>query len=58
MYIIAIIIAYLVKANGSLKPGTDSVNAEFFSTDKLPPIAFPSHREIIKDGIRTYTDES
>ena len=53
-----IIIAYLVEANGSLKPGSDSVSAEYFSTDKLPPIAFPSHREIIKDGIRTQNDES
>jgi len=53
MYKNVIIIAYLVKAGGLLIPGSDSVSAEYFSLDTLPPIAFPSHREIIKDGIRT-----
>ncbi len=53
MYKNVIIIAFLVKAEGPLKPGSDSVSAQYFSPNKLPPIAFPSHREIIKDGIRT-----
>lgn len=52
MYKNVIIIAYLVEAYGPLIPGSDSVNAGYFSPDKLPPIAFPSHREIIKDGIK------
>jgi 8-oxo-dGTP diphosphatase len=52
MYKNVIIIAYLVEADGPLMPGSDSVRAEYFSHDKLPSIAFPSHREIIKDGIK------
>lgn len=53
MYKNVIIVAYLVQADGILKPGSDSVSAEYFAPDKLPPIAFPSHCEILKDGIKT-----
>ena len=51
MYKNVIIVAYLVTADGPLKPGSDSESAEYFPPGKLPPIAFPSHREIIKDGM-------
>jgi 8-oxo-dGTP diphosphatase len=53
MYKNVIIIAYLVQAEGILRPGSDSMSAEFFAPDDLPPIAFPSHIEILKDGITT-----
>ena len=53
MYKNVIIIAYLVQADGLLNPGSDSESAEYFSPGQLPPIAFPSHSEIIKDGIKT-----
>ena len=53
MYKSVIIIAYLVQANGALEPGSDSVSAEYFAPDRLPPIAFPSHEEILMDGIKT-----
>jgi 8-oxo-dGTP diphosphatase len=51
MYKNVIIVAYLVKAEGPLKPGSDSESADYFSPEKLPPIAFPSHKEIIQDGL-------
>jgi 8-oxo-dGTP diphosphatase len=53
MYKNVIIIAYLVQADGVLRPGSDSVNAEYFAPNKLPAIAFPSHVEILKDGIKS-----
>ena len=46
-----IIIGYRVKAIGSLSPGSDCIRAEYFSPNKLPEVAFPSHRGIIMDGI-------
>ena len=52
MYKNVIIVAYHVEAEGSLQPGSDSESAEYFAPDELPPIAFPSHREIIEDGIK------
>jgi 8-oxo-dGTP diphosphatase len=53
MYKNVIIVAYLVQADGILRPGSDSVSAEYFTPDRLPDIAFPSHIEILRDGIET-----
>jgi 8-oxo-dGTP diphosphatase len=45
-----IIIGYAVKAWGTLRPGSDSVEACFFLPDGLPRLAFESHVRIIRDG--------
>lgn len=52
MYKSVIIIAYAVKASGVPQPGSDSLSTKYFRPDRLPKIAFPSHREIIEDGIK------
>lgn len=46
-----LIVGYEVKARGKVIPGSDSLEAEFFSPEKLPNIPFSSHREIIRDGL-------
>lgn len=46
-----IIAGYEVEAKGIPYPGSDSESVQFFSPDGLPQIAFPSHLEMIKDGI-------
>lgn len=43
-----LIIGYEVEGEGELRPGSDSMDARYFPKDDLPPIAFPSHRDIIK----------
>jgi 8-oxo-dGTP diphosphatase len=53
MYKNVIIVAYLVQAQGRLRPGSDSTDAAYFSPERLPHIAFPSHRKIIADGVNS-----
>lgn len=52
LYRNVLIIGYEVEARGNLSPGSDSLEAEFFSLGNLPDIPFSSHRKIIKDGIK------
>jgi 8-oxo-dGTP diphosphatase len=52
LYKNVLIVAYEVKGKGNLLPGSDSLRAEYFRADNLPDIAFPSHAEIIVDGIK------
>jgi ADP-ribose pyrophosphatase YjhB (NUDIX family) len=47
-----IIIGYEVGACGQLTPGSDSLKAKFFPVHKLPKIAFSTHNEIIRHGIK------
>ena len=46
-----IIIGYTVTAEGRLFPGSDSVDAAFFQPNKLPEVAFSTHREMIEDAV-------
>jgi 8-oxo-dGTP diphosphatase len=46
-----LIAGYEVEARGIPYPGSDSESVQFFPPDELPQIAFPSHLEMIKDGI-------
>jgi 8-oxo-dGTP diphosphatase len=50
MYKNVLIIGYEVTARGEPCPGSDSVEAGFYTPDRLPEIAFPSHSRIIRDG--------
>ncbi len=52
LYKNVLIIGYEVKAEGILSPGSDSLKADFFSPVKLPAIAFSSHRDMIRDGLK------
>lgn len=52
LYKNVLIIGYEVKGRGILTPGSDSEKVEFFPLDRVPEIAFFSHREIIKDGLK------
>lgn len=52
LYKNVLIIGYEIKAEGILSPGSDSLRADFFSPVKLPTIAFSSHREMIRDGLK------
>ncbi len=45
-----IIIGYAVRAWGTLRPGSDSVDARFFPPGRLPRLAFESHVRIIRDS--------
>lgn len=47
-----LIIGYEVEARGSLTPGSDSLSARFFPLTEIPEVAFSSHQEIIRDGIK------
>ena len=47
-----LIIGYQVEGRGDLQAGSDSLSAEYFPSIKLPVIAFPSHCQIIKDGMK------
>jgi 8-oxo-dGTP diphosphatase len=46
-----LIAGYEVKAKGIPYPGSDSESVQFFPFGELPRLAFPSHLEMIKDGI-------
>ncbi|MGD2295392.1 MAG: NUDIX hydrolase [Candidatus Aminicenantes bacterium] len=52
MYKNVIIIGYEVEARGEIHPGSDSLSAEYFSPQRLPEIAFPSHIRMIADGTK------
>ncbi|MCP2603878.1 NUDIX hydrolase [Candidatus Aminicenantes bacterium AC-708-M15] len=52
LYRKVLIIGYEIQANGKLIPGSDSVDAKFFSVKNLPRIPFSSHRKIIKDAFK------
>ncbi len=52
MYKNVLIIGYEVEAAGVPSPGSDSLSVRYFLPAELPEIAFPSHREMIEDGIR------
>lgn len=52
MYGNVLLIAYEVQyATGKPRASTDTIDAKFYSVDKLPKIPFASHRAIIRDGI-------
>lgn len=51
MYKNVLIIGYEVDATGALTAGSDSLIARFFPPSELPEIAFPSHRQMIADGL-------
>ncbi|MGB3341626.1 MAG: aspartate 1-decarboxylase [bacterium] len=38
--------------SGKPKPGDDAIEAKFFPINKLPDIAFSSHRAVIHDGLK------
>ena len=50
VYKYVVIIGYRVSAAGAPRAGSDSLEAAYFSLDRLPEIAFHSHRAIIRDG--------
>jgi len=52
MYKNVIIIGYEVDVFGELQPGSDSLEAKYFSPQELPEIAFPSHSQMLADGMR------
>lgn len=47
-----LIIGYEVEAQGALTPGSDSLCARFFPLAEIPEVAFSSHKEIIRNGIK------
>jgi len=52
MYKNVIIIGYEVDGFGKLQPGSDSLEAKYFFPQDLPEIAFPSHSQMLADGMR------
>jgi len=52
LYKNVLIIAYEVRATGTVCPGSDSSEAVFFSSETLPEIAFPSHKEIVLSALK------
>jgi len=52
MYKNVIIIGYEVDVFGKLQPGSDSLETKYFSPQELPEIAFPSHSQMLADGMR------
>lgn len=57
LYKFVIIVGYRVRASGTPKAGSDSLDAVYFPLDGLPEIAFSSHRAIIRDGTARRPDE-
>ena len=55
-----ILVVYMAEIlGGSLKPGDDAEEAEFFSFDELPKnLAFRSHRKVIRDVQRAFKRNS
>ena len=51
MYKNVIIIGYEVEVFGELQPGSDSLEAKYFYPQDLPEIAFPSHSQMLADGM-------
>jgi 8-oxo-dGTP diphosphatase len=52
MYKNVLIIGFEVDATGVPAAGSDSLSVRFFMPPDLPEVAFPSHREMIADGIK------
>lgn len=52
LYKNVLIIGYEIEARGNLTPGSDTQRTEFFPEDRLPDVAFSSHRKIIEDGLK------
>jgi 8-oxo-dGTP diphosphatase len=52
LYTNVLIIGYEVDARGKPCPGSDSQRAEFFPSNRFPPIPFSSHRKIIQDALK------
>ena len=52
LYKNVIIIGYEVEVFGKLQPGSDSLDAKYFSPQELPEIAFSSHSQMLIDGLR------
>ncbi len=48
VYKAVLVIGYLVKAKGKLKPGDDAEEIRLFNIDELPKVPFDSHRKLIK----------
>ena len=51
-----LIIGYEVKAEGTPFPGSDSQAVAYFSPEKMPPVAFSSHRRLIEDFLAIKKD--
>ena len=51
MYKNVIIIGYEVEVSGKLLAGSDSLEVKYFLSRELPAIAFPSHSQMLKDGM-------
>lgn len=52
LYGSVILIGYDISfLSGKPKPGDDAIGAKFFPINKLPDIAFASHRAVIRDGL-------
>lgn len=43
-----VILGYEVEADGSPRPGDDALEVAFFPPERLPPLAFPAHRELVR----------
>jgi 8-oxo-dGTP diphosphatase len=50
VYVNVLIVGYHVLASGEPRPGSDSLEAVYFDRGSLPEVAFPSHRDMIRDG--------
>ncbi|MCD6193134.1 MAG: NUDIX hydrolase [Candidatus Aminicenantes bacterium] len=49
LYKKVLIIGYEVEAPGEPVPGSDSQAVAFFLPERMPPVAFSSHRQLIQD---------
>jgi len=50
-----LVIGYEIKiSGGELKSGSDTIDVEFFSYNKLPNITFKSHERILKKALKTF----
>ena len=47
-----VIIGYAVEAMGELHPGSDSTDTDYFNLNRLPEVAFITHKQIIRDGMK------
>lgn len=55
IYKSVLVIGYLMSnVKGEMRAGDDSEAVRFFSIDRLPTIAFESHRSLINDGVKLF----
>ena len=47
-----VIMGYEVHAEGEPRPGSDTTEVKYFSPDRLPRIAFSSHRKMVEEGLK------